>query len=697
NHPGGHGYTQFTKIPYVIKEYEDGSKSVIVSEIEPVRQMKWETEIKLSPKKLYVETTCRLISIAPYPVPFASSLNGAMHTSDELEIILPKGSYYTGHGKNSLHKWPFYNGLDVGWYKNTKDVFSVFVEGEGLFKDYWGCYSHDPYIDAGTVIVADHRFAPGKKYFTWGAHDKARLWDTFLSDQDGGYIELQVQAFWDNLGYGYAWLYPQEVKEFTVYWYPLSKTGGFVAATREACLNLTQHTEKEIELVLQSTGFYDNATITCLEGEDLVFSKKVHLSPEHPESYTFNLTDENNYGKLKVFVSDSEDHFLINYETASSETEAPVMPDNSIKPFNMSMDQLYAKAKSWYQDPFGLEAEKSYRMMLSIDSLESRANKEMGIILWYRDLLDSSLFYFKNSLINDPLNESAQTYFSMANVNIEKGNYNEAKDQLAYSIRNKDFFSSSALCLGDISILEKNYSEAIKYYNEALSADTHHSEVMVKLAIAMRLSNLPKEAERICRKALVADPLSFYAIAEEWIGNYDSSHGYSTEKLNELFDRDDLCFVGSQLYLYTASKYMELGLWNESLKIISQAITYYEGKGESVYPLLFYYAGYCYSQINEEALSLRNYSRGMKSSNKYVFPYSKMDRKVLRDANNKVPHDYNTLLYLGNISAWKRRHIEAISYWESALMVNEADPVVYHNLAGALWATTHKTERAIDY
>ena len=227
NHPGGHGYTQFERISTKIIEHADGARTVLVAEIEPVRMMKWETAITLRPGSLAVETEGRFYSIAPYPVPFASSLNGAMHATEEMEAIYPEGTYITGHGKHYVKPFPFYDGVDHSWYRNLKNGYSVF--SEGCIEDFYGCYSHDK--NGGTVIVADHRTAPGKKYFSWGSHPAGRRWDQLLSDEDGGYIELQTGAFWDNLGYGNAWLDPMEVKKYTVFWYPVKDIGGFVKAS----------------------------------------------------------------------------------------------------------------------------------------------------------------------------------------------------------------------------------------------------------------------------------------------------------------------------------------------------------------------------------------------------------------------------------------------------------------------------------
>lgn len=694
NHPGGHGYTQFNKIPYVLKEYEDGSKSVIVSEIEPVRKMKWETEIKLSPGKLYLETTCRLISISSFPVPFASSLNGAMHTSDELEIILPEGSHYTGHGKNSLNEWPYFNNIDVSWLKNTKDVFSIFVEGEGLYQDYWGCYSHDENIDAGTVIVSDHRFAPGKKYFAWGSHDKARLWDTFLSDEDGGYIELQVQAFWDNLGYGYAWLEPNEQKEFTVYWYPLSQTGGFVSASKDACLNLRSLDNNELEITIQATDVFKDAQISCLAEGDKVFNKMVDLTPDNPLKELFKLPAEKSKKDIQVRITDAEGRVILDYRPYNENMPAPKLPQQNHDPEKMSMDQLWAKGKSWYQDPFGSEAEYYYRKMLKRDTLESRANRELGVIMWERGVPDSAIWYFNRSLINDHLNEAAETYSYLASVHKDLGNYEKAGKYLANSIRNKEYFASSLSGLGQLALIQKDYNTAVDYFEQVLNRGIKHTNSLVELAISLRKSGQLLKAREITRKVLEDDPLSFYAIAENWL---EEKSPESTKRLNTLFDRNDNTFVGSYLYLYTSGKYMELNFWDDALAILNEGINFYRNNDQRVYPLLFYYAGYCYGKLGKTDLQTLNYNLAKNAEVNYVFPFSLMDQKVLEEVVSSGADDANALSMLGCLYAWNRQHFKAIENWEKALSIQNDNPVVYHNLAGAYWKTSGKAEKATEY
>ena len=696
NHPGGHGYSQFSAIPFKLKSYSDGSKSVIVSETEPVRQMKWETEVRMHPGKLYVETIGRLFSVAPYPVPFASSLNGAMHTSEKLEVIYPGGSYYTGHGKHSLHKWPYYGDKDMRMLENIRDVFSVFIEGEGLFQDYWGCYSHDEDIDAGTVIVADHRYAPGKKYFTWGSHEKALLWDEFLSDEDGGYIELQVQAFWDNLGYGYAWLDPLEVKEFSVYWYPIKNMGGFVKANKEICLNMTADAGN-VALALQATGTYPDATVSVWYGNRTIYSETTDLMPAGPWKDTFRLETGTSYDELELRVQDENGRIMITYKTAPPDDRKPEMPVHHHDPGNMTIDQLYAKGKSFYQDPFGTEAERWYRVILDRDSLESRANRSLGLIFLHRNQADSARFYLEWSLFNDHLNEAYESYYYLGLAAMQEDDPEAAKRNFTVAGRRKPYKVLSDKFLAEIAYLEGDHKQALQYIEAAIASGATHPDVWCDKALFMRKQGRIAEAVEAQESAFDKDPLSFYALAEQWFLDGGPRNMKATKKLISLFDRGDATFIGSQIFLDVSRYYMRLAVWDDAYVILSNALSYYASEGITAYPLLHCYAAYLAARSGNEKMVMQHLSNLEADSSRYTFPYHHADFRVLKDCLERKPDNALIKQMLGNLYAYYRQDHRAIDLWEAALGIDQDNTTLLYSLAAANWKINQEVNQPVQY
>lgn len=697
NHPGGHGYTQFGKISYVNKEYDDGSKSVIVAEIEPVRNMKWETEVKLSPGRLYLETTCRFYSIAPFPIPFASSLNAALHTSDQLEIIMPKGSHYTGHGKNTMWEWPDFEGMDFSWLKNTQRIFSVFVDGEGLNQDYWGCYSHDENIDAGTVIVADHRFAPGKKYFTWGYHQKGRMWDKFLSDNDGGYIELQQQGFWDNLGYGYAWLDPLEIKEFTVYWYPVKNMGGFVKATKDLALNIKDKGKSNVFLAVQATMAMDNVMINVTSDNERVYQTKVNLELEGPFTHNFKLPENIPFNNLHVEIFDQKNGKLIDYFTRDVKCEQPPLPKKYDKPDVLSMDELYQKGKSYYQDPFSPEAEIYFKEMLKRDSIDSRANKAMGVIWFFRGQDHKARRNFETSLINDHLNDGYEAYYYLGLIEMREGNLNKAKENLGIIGRNSKYRVLSPFYLGNIAVMEKDYNKAVRLFDEALRFGGIHPDIYINKAIALRKLNEVKYASEILNEAFERDPLVFNGITEKWFMAEGNNKEQMKEMMHKLFDREDSIFIGSQLYLETALRYMELYEWEDAHNILKEAIRYFSVSNRKINPMLEYYLAYCFLNMGNKEANHKSLEAARNRSNKFVFPYRQYSLNVLQSALEVNPDDANGWMYFGNLNAYLRQHEKAIDSWKRSVELEQDNTYALHNLASAYWYVNKDMDKSISY
>ena len=60
--------------------------------------------------------------------------------------------------------------------------------------------------------------------FTWGYNQLSKNWENTLTDTDGQYAELMAGSYTDNQP-NFSWLEPYETKEFSQYWYPISKIG----------------------------------------------------------------------------------------------------------------------------------------------------------------------------------------------------------------------------------------------------------------------------------------------------------------------------------------------------------------------------------------------------------------------------------------------------------------------------------------
>ncbi|TXG39073.1 DUF5107 domain-containing protein [Seonamhaeicola maritimus] len=679
NHPGGHGYTQMNKISYDIKDNIDGSKTVVIAEVEPVRMMKWEYEIILRPDALFVETKGRFISTVPYMVPFVSSNNAAMHATDEMELIFPQETYATGHGISNLKKWSEYSndGTDWNWVKNIKHGLSAFADGTGINLDYWGVYSHEKDIDAGTVVVADHRLAPGKKYFTWGKSDSGRQWDTFLSDKDGGYVELQHQAFNERMNHGYGVLEPFEVKEFSVFWYPIKNTPGFTKATKEIAVNFKQLDNKSYRLDLLPTLNLPNSTVTVLKNGNQV----------HELAYDFKV-GEIYKNKLKLTSSDSdtlEIKIIDNNKKPFFEWKSKM---NSEKPVhhtipktfekNLTIDQLYTKAVSNYFDAYGTDADAYIEEILSRDPNESRALRLKGTIQVKRGEFEKATQTLEKSFVTGHFYGRSRADFLNGYANLQLGNYDKAHEYLARSSRHREEIDHSLFYLAQLEVLKGNYHEALRRLEEVpLSYLTHPHIYNLSTYVSRKLGKL-KKSKSYLTKSFERDPLNFVGYIEE-IELYGENKE-RIDKINFLFDRKDKLFLGSQNYIDTAIFYIDLKDYQQALKVLRIAEENYASK-ESTYPLINYYLGYCFMKISDKNEALKYYKKATDTNSDYVFPYRIESIVVLENVLKNNPNDDIAFMYLGDLMYHLRRHSEAINLWEKANELNPNNSRVNRNLA----------------
>jgi len=679
NHPGGHGYTQMNKISYDTRENEDGSKTVIIAEIEPVRMMKWEYEITLRPEELFFETKGRFISIAPVKVPFVSSNNAAMHATEEMELIYPQETYATGHGNSHLNKWSEYSsdGTDWNWVKNIKHGLSAFVDGKGLTMDYWGVYSHDKDIDAGSVVVADHRTAPGKKYFTWGKAASGRQWDTFLSDKDGGYVELQHQAFNQKMNYDHGILEPMEVKEFSIFWYPIKNTAGFTKATKEIAVNFKKVGGENYRLDFHPTLNLPNSVVTISNNGEKI--KEISYDFKVGKVYNEKLSlaaSESDTLELVIVDANKKPYFEYINKIKSEKPIIHEVPKTDLK--NLTIDQLHTKAGSNYFDAYGIDADACIKEILSRDPNESRALRFKGATQVKRGQFHEAIESLQQSFISGHLDGRARADFHMGYALTKLGDYDEAHGYLARSSRHREEMDNSLYYMAIGEVLRGNLHEALRRLEEVPFSYLTHPDIYNLAAYISRKLNDPEKAKSYLAKSMERDPLNFVGYIEKI--EIDGQTDADIEKLNFLFDRKDKLFLGSQNYIESAIFYLSLKDYQQALKVLEIAEKNFES-AETVYPMVNYYLGYCQMKIGDNEKALNYYQKASATDTEYVFPYRVSSIPVFEDVLKNTPDDAVALMYMGDLLFHLRRHEEAITYWERARKLVPNNPRVTRNLA----------------
>ncbi|NIM52536.1 MAG: DUF5107 domain-containing protein, partial [Gemmatimonadales bacterium] len=193
------------------------------------------------------------------------------------------------------------------WWKNHPSPISFFAWN--YEDDFFGGYDHAE--DAGVVYVADHRIAPGKKFWEWGPGPQGRLWDEILTDDDGPYVELMAGAYSDNQP-DYSWIQPYEAKLIRQYWYPIRQIGGVKQATLDAAVSLEVSEDNVATIGINATGEYENARVLLWVGGESVLEEEIDIGPATPFSIEVPLAGGTRESDLRVaLVSSSGDELVV--------------------------------------------------------------------------------------------------------------------------------------------------------------------------------------------------------------------------------------------------------------------------------------------------------------------------------------------------------------------------------------------------
>ncbi|MGA2233469.1 MAG: DUF5107 domain-containing protein, partial [Tepidisphaeraceae bacterium] len=197
NWPQHHRPTTFMPTDVKLQEHASGSKTVWLSEHEPMNRMKGMHGVCLHPGKAYIELKVRLFNRTPLVQTFLWWANVAARVHELYQSFFPPDvNYVSDHAKRAMSLFPLcegsYYGVDYGkrgregvpanerpgkfvpagvypandlsWYANIPVLTSYMAMGSS--QDFFGGYDYK--ADAGVVHVANHRISPGKKQWTWG-------------------------------------------------------------------------------------------------------------------------------------------------------------------------------------------------------------------------------------------------------------------------------------------------------------------------------------------------------------------------------------------------------------------------------------------------------------------------------------------------------------------------------------------------
>jgi tetratricopeptide (TPR) repeat protein len=694
NWPQHHRPSTYEPVDFSIKENEDGSKTVWVSEVERMFRTKGMAGFTLHPDKAYLEIKVQLYNRTPHPQTFLWWANPAVAVNDDYQSVFPPDvNAVFDHGKRDVSTFPiatgtYYKmdysaGVDISRYKNIPVPTSYMAITSNY--DFIGGYENDS--KGGLLHVADHHVSPGKKQWTWGNGDFGHAWDRNLTDEDGSYIELMCGVYTDNQP-DFSWLQPYEEKSFRQYFMPYNNVGVVKNATKDALLNLDFIDSRAVVKVYVTSDFPD-CKIKLWNAEKAYLEDKFSLSPEKGYEQMVNIGNIEHH-TLTIAVYDKGGKEVISWSPEKPELKPVPDPAKAAKePEDISSnEQLYLQGLHLEQyrhatyDPV-----KYYKEALRRDPGDVRNNNALGLWLLRRGKFIESERYFRKAIETltgrNPNPYDGEPYFNLGMALKFQNDFNGAYSAFFKSCWNAAWQDAGYFNLAQIDCRKGNSEKALENVERSLIRNWHNHKARHLKAALLRKSGQKDEALSFAEDSLKIDSFNFGALYEKYLLTLDKA---------DLANFKELIRDNVHNYIEFSIDYAQAGLFEEAIQLLSE---YLEGKVQ-VYPMIHYFIGWYNQQTGDSETALLHYKAATEMPSDYCFPNRLEEVMALNAAILANPVDSKARYYLGNFWYASRQYEPALNCWENSRNIDDKFSIVHRNLALIYYNKYDKKEEALE-
>ena len=691
NWPQHHRPSTYMPVHTTIEESPDGSRTVWLSEHDPMLRMKGMVGISLSPGKAIAEAKVRLYNRTPLPQTFLWWANVAVRVHDRYQAFFPPDvTFVADHAKRAISSFPiarnpYYGvdyrpGTDISWYKNIPVPTSYMVTQSKY--DFCGGYDHAR--QSGVVHTSNHHIAPGKKMWTWGNAEFGYAWDRNLTDEDGPYIELMAGAYTDNQP-DFSWLEPYETKTFSQYWYPIQKIGTAKNANTQAAVNL------EFDAAVARVGVCVTSrrrvrVVLALRGKPVI-EEQLELAPGQPLLKTVE-TSNAKPEEFRLAVLDADGKELIAYQP-EAKTDRP-LPDPATEPLPpeqiASVEELFLTGLHLEQYRHATRSPETYwREGLRRDPDDARINNAMGMAHMRKGQFADAEEHFARAVhrltLRNPNPCDGEPFYNLGLSRMYQGNDSEAYDAFHKCVWNYAWQSAGYYALSSISIKRGNLPLALEQVEHSLLTNAANLKARALRASLLRRMGRVAEAQAAIAETLTLDRLDFRTMAERFL--------LSREQ------RDLKAYVTAlegdvQTLLDVTYDLARSGLSDDAYALLLTCSREAEWK----HPMLWYTLSWLAAETGQQQQSSQYAAQAEAASPRYCFPARLEEMIVLEDAIQRNPASAKANYYLGNLYYDKRRYEDAIRCWRSSVELDGEFSIPWRNLGIAEFNVLHNPEAA---
>ncbi|HUA39029.1 MAG TPA: DUF5107 domain-containing protein [Candidatus Sulfopaludibacter sp.] len=707
NWPQHHRPSTFLPVDIEIEQHSDGSKTLWCGDHDPMCRMKGMHGICLHPGKAYLELKVRAYNRTPFVQTFLWWANVATRVHEAYQSFFPPDVYYVAdHARRSISEYPLcrgryygvnygergrmgvppgerpanfipphcggkspivYRANDLSFYANIPVPTSYMCLGSK--EDFFGGYDHK--VQAGIIHLANHHIAPGKKQWTWGNHEFGYAWDRNLTGPDekgefAPYIEIMAGVYTDNQP-DFSFLQPGETKSWSQYWYPIQRIGPAQHANLDAAIGVSL-AKAQLRLGVAVTSQQTDIAVTVTARKKQLARFTRNLSPANPLVEQIKISKGIAPTDLCIRVQDHAGRELISYQPQPhmrgdiplSATEPPAPEEIA------GNDELFITGLHLDQYRHATRSPVIYwREALRRDPLDSRCNNALGLWRLRRGEFAEAESHFRQAVTRlirrNPNPYDGEPYYNLGLCLRYQKRDAEAYDAIYKATWNQAWAAAGYHALAEIDCVQKDWTAALEHLERSLRCSADNLRARDLKVIVLRKLNRASEANAFLQETRKLDPLDWWA---------------------RRLDGETLtCDLQAQLDI--AHDYARAGFWDEAAGVLENAgatARDLPDQNWGALPLIHYTLGWLEEKRGNPSAALKEFKRAAASAPDYCFPSRLEEMEIFESAIRANPKDARAPYYLGNLLYDRRRHEEAIRWWERSAKLNGDFSIVWRNL-----------------
>lgn len=717
NWPQHHRPATFMPVDTFVEEHPDGSKTVWLSDHDPMERMKGMHGVCLHPDRACIELKMRAYNRTPHVQTFLWWANVATRVHEGYQSFFPTdvacvadhakramsrfplcdGHYYgVDYGERGRHgvpadevpkafvpphcrppaqrpaNLPLYAPNDLAWYANIPVPTSYMCLGSQ--EDFSGGYDH--FAQAGLVQVSNHHISPGKKQWTWGNHEFGYAWDRNLTDGDGPYIELMLGVYTDNQP-DFSFLQPGETKSWSVFWYPIQQIGPAQRANERCAVSL-QLDGRRARVGVAVTARHEGLLVRLFRRGRELRQWRHDAAPAAPLVAECELPRGTPLADLLLTVCTRDGAELIRY--APRAPQAAKLPPPAIEPSGpaeiASTDELYLTGLHLWQYRHATRSPLPYwQEALRRDPGDTRCNHALGVWHLRRGEFARAETFFRAAIARlverNPNPAEGEAYYHLGLTLRYLGRDDEAYAALYKATWNQAWQAAGYHALAEIDCTRQAWASALDHVERSLRLNADHLRARNLRVLVLRALGRETEASAALAETLALDPLDWWA--------------------RHL--RGDALACDTQVRIDLALDCARAGFFPAAIGLLEQAAP---EAGSGTAPLVHYHLARLHDLAGRAAARVRALRAAAAAAPDYCFPSRLEDMLALEAAVRHAPRDARAAYYLGNLYYDRRRYDEAIAQWERSARLLPAYSVVWRNLGIAYFNVRRAPAKALE-